>query len=93
MYFICLLRAVSAEITIDPLEIAYSKWVPLSDFVKLKTFSTQQAAARLAWEYVRNAYHGLKPFPVARHFATSGNNLIYHSSGANLDDLKQPESS
>ena len=32
----------------------------LSDFVALKTFSTQQAAARLAWEYIKTAYQGWK---------------------------------
>jgi len=89
IYFICVLKAESDKITIDPEEISQARFAPLDEFYSLtNTTPVQKSVARLLQQYEKNENIGFTSSEVGNFF-TPDNSLLWHGSKADFTDLKK----
>ncbi|XP_031504483.1 nudix hydrolase 8-like isoform X2 [Nymphaea colorata] len=87
LFFICMLKPLSTQITIDELEIQASKWMPIDEFLE-QPFYKEDHMSRKVYELciasLENRYKGLTAHLLPSKFDGTST-YLYFSTAANND--------
>ena len=85
LFFVCILRAMSSQITIQPSEIAAAKWGDVDELLEQKPYPKDMPVWDRMYSLARDATQGqVETFRVERLAIGSrpGENNLYHAGGA-----------
>ncbi|TKY70799.1 Nudix hydrolase 8 [Spatholobus suberectus] len=88
LFFICMLRPLSAEIIVDDLEIEDAKWMPLDEFVEqplIQEDSMFKKIIDICIAYLEKRYCGLSAHQVVSKFDGKSSSLYYNV--IDMDDI------
>ncbi|KAI6702312.1 hypothetical protein NL676_011448 [Syzygium grande] len=81
LFFICMLRPLSTQISVDDVEIQAAKWMPLVEFVEHQLIQGDRMFKKVIDIYIarmRKQYCGLSAHQSASKFDGKESNLYYH---------------